>query len=114
MIRTLRKLGDLLDGPAQGCSQGFTQHRATGFADGRQPLESPFLRTVLPQLPHEQAVRQHDQVHVPGLALAIAKLTIAHTKLLLTVPMEGLRTCSAMAITLQHTTDLPLHEVEQA
>ncbi len=66
MVRTLRKLSDLPDGPAQGCPQGFAQHRATGLADGRQPLESPLLRTVLPQLPHEQAVRQHDQVHVPG------------------------------------------------
>src|SRR6201997_5668590 len=111
MVRTLRKLGDLLDRPAQGCPQAFPQHRATGFADGRQPLESPLFRTVLPQLPHEQAVRQHDQVHVPGLALASAKLTIPHAKLLLTVPMKGLRTCPAMAIDLQNPADLPLHAV---
>ena len=54
MFRILRKLGDLTDRPAQG----FAQHRSASFADGRQPLQIPFLRTVLPQLSHEQAVRQ--------------------------------------------------------
>ncbi len=39
-------------------------------------MERPFLRTALLQLAHEQTVRQHDQVHVPGLALGITQLTI--------------------------------------
>jgi hypothetical protein len=34
-------------------------------------------------LTHEQAVRRHDQVHVPRLALAVAKLTVSHSQLLL-------------------------------
>ena len=65
------------------------------------------LRTVLSQLSHEQAVRQHNQVHVPCLALAVAKLTISHAKLLLTVPMIGLRSCPAMSIGLQYATHFP-------
>jgi hypothetical protein len=54
--------------------------RATGtagFAAGLQPTKSPITRTVLPQLTHEQAVRRHDRVHVPGLALAVANLTVS-------------------------------------
>jgi hypothetical protein len=68
------------------------------LADGRQPTERPVVRTALLQLDHEETVRQHDQVHVPCLALAIAKLTVSHAKLLLAVPMIGLRPCPAAPI----------------
>jgi len=78
---------DLLDDPGEGGAERFVQHCPAGFADGPQPTESPIVRTVLPQLAHEHTVRQHDQVHVPGLALAVAELTVSHAKLLLTVPM---------------------------
>lgn len=64
-------LPDLLNDPGNGGAERFIEHGAAGFADGFQTTESPFVRTILPQLAHEQAVRQHDQVHVPGLALAI-------------------------------------------
>src|SRR5947209_3529316 len=56
-----------------------------------QPLERPSLRTALLQLAHEQTVRQHDQVYVPGLALEITQLTITQPELLLAVPMKRLR-----------------------
>ena len=88
-------------------SQGFAQHRSTGFADGRQLLECPILRTVLPELPHQETVRQHDQVHVPCLALAVTQLTVSQTQLLLTVPMKGLRSRPAIAIDTQDATHFP-------
>ena len=56
------------------------------------------MRTVLIELSHEQTVRQHDHIHVPGLALAIAQLIVSPAQLLLTVPMKGLRSCPAISI----------------
>src|SRR5918994_3942579 len=85
------KSGDLVDRPGERRTQGLPAHRPTGFADGHQPMERPLLRTALLQLAHEQTVRQHDQVHVPGLALVITQLTVPQTDLLLAVPMERLR-----------------------
>ncbi len=61
---------DLLDDPSYRFAQGLAEHGATGLADGRQAHLSPFLRTVVPHLPHEGGVRQDDQMHVPGLAQA--------------------------------------------
>jgi len=58
-------------GPRQRLAQGFSEHRPTGLADGRQLPERPVIRMALPQLLHQEAVRQHDEVHVPGLALAV-------------------------------------------
>lgn len=78
MVKVFFVFPDLLHNPAKGGAERFVEHRSAGFADGLQPTESPFVRTVLPQLAHEQAVRQHHQVHVPGLALAIAGLTVTH------------------------------------
>ena len=111
MFIAARFFGDLLDGPSQGRSQGFSQHGSTGFADGRQLLERPILRTALPELPHQQTVRQHDQIHVPGLALAIAQLTVSHAQLLLAVPMKGLRACPTISIHVQHALRFPTHTV---
>src|SRR3972149_686853 len=90
MVKVLFVFLDLLNDPGKGGAERLVQHRSAGFADGFQTTEGPFARTILPQLTHEQGVRQHDQVHVPGLAQAIAKLTVSHAKLLLTVPMIGL------------------------
>src|SRR5438270_3670839 len=101
------KSSDLLDRPGERRAQGLSAHRPTGFADGHQPTESPLLRTALPQLAHEQTVRQHDQVHVPGLALDITQLTITQTDLLLAVPMEGLRARPALPVHPHDPTDLP-------
>ena len=107
MVGILSVFLDLLNGPGNGVAERFVQHRSAGFADGLQPTECPVVATVLPQLEHEQTVRQHDQVHVPGLALAVTKLTVSHAKLLLTVPMIGLRACPTMPIRSHHTTHLP-------
>ena len=111
MVKVLSVFPDLLDDPGEGGAERLVQHRSAGFADGLQPTVSPILRTVLPQLTHEQAVRQHDQVHVPCLALAVAKLTVSHAKLLLTVPMIGLRACPAIPICAQNATHFPRRPV---
>src|SRR3954465_11600254 len=100
-------LGDVLDRPGERRPQGLPCHRPTGFADGHQPMDGPLLRTALPQLAHEQAVRQHDQVHVPGLALDITQLTISQSELLLAVPMEGLRARPAMPVHPHDPAHLP-------
>src|SRR5919106_2159943 len=84
-----------LDGPYDRFAQGFPQYGPTGFANGRQHPMRPLTRTALPQLGHQQTVHQHDEIHMPGLALAVAQLTIPHAQLLLTVPMKGLSACPA-------------------
>ena len=111
MVSVFSVFPGLLDDPGEGGAERLVQHRSAGFADGLQPTESPITRTVLPQLTHEQAVRQHHQVHVPGLALAVAKLTVSHAKLLLTVPMIGLRACPTMPIRPQDATHFPCRPV---
>jgi len=98
---------DLLDRPGQGRPQRFSDHRPTGLADGHQPMERPFLRTALLQLAHEQTVRQHDQVHVPGLALVVTQLTITQSELLLAVPMERLRARPTLPVHSHDSTHLP-------
>jgi hypothetical protein len=102
---------DLLKGPAEGGAERLVKHRSAGFADGLQTTERPFARTILPQLTHEKTVRQHHQVHVPGLALAVAKLTISHPKLLLTVPMIGFRARPAISIRAHNATHFPRRSI---
>src|SRR5436189_5276716 len=99
---------DLLDHPRNRFAQGLTKHGATGLADGRQACLSPFLRTVVPQLGHQGAVRQEYEIHVPCLALALPELTIAHAEMLLPVPLEGVGSCPACAICLEDAMHLPL------
>ena len=72
---------------------------------------SPVFRTALLELAHEQTVRQHDQVHVPCLALAVAKLTVSHAKLLLAVPMIGLRACPAISIAADDAPHFPAYSI---
>jgi hypothetical protein len=107
MIKRSLLLCHLLDHPGQRRTQVLPDHRSTGFADCRQPLQSPFTRTALPQLAHQQTVRQHDQVHVPGLALEITQLTVAEAELLLAVPVKGLRPRPAMVVDSHDSTHLP-------
>src|SRR6516225_6046011 len=97
----------LLDRPSQSRAQVLTEHCSTGFADCRQPMDRPLTRTALPQLAHQETIRQHDQVHVPGLALGITQLTVAEAELLLTVPMKGLRSCPAMPVHSHDPTHFP-------
>ena len=99
---------NLLNHPGDGFPQGLAEHGATGLADGRQACVSPFLRTVVPQLGHQGAVRQEHEIHVPGLALALPELTIAHAEMLLPVPMEGLRSCPAFAIGFEDAMHFPI------
>src|SRR3989304_10632869 len=100
-----------LDGPINRGSEGLTEHRATGFADGRQSPESPFLRTASLELAHEQTIREHDEIHVPGLAFAVTQLTVPHPQFLLAVPMKCLRACPPMSVHLQNAMNLPLDTI---
>ena len=111
MIIVPRFRGSLFDGPADRVTQTFSQHGSTGFADGRQLTKSPFLRTALLELAHEQTVRQHYEVHVPGLAIPVAQLTISHAQFLLTVPMKCLRSRPAISIDFQNPHYFPPHSV---
>src|SRR5512135_407481 len=97
----------LLDRPGQRCAQVLPEHGSTGFADGRQSMERPLTRTALPQLAHQETIRQHDQIHVPGVALGITRLTVAVAELLLAVPMKGLRTCPALPVHPHDSTHFP-------
>ena len=60
----------LFDRPGDGFAERFSRHGSTGFANGRQHGVSPVTRTALPHPCHEQTVRKHHEVHMPGLALA--------------------------------------------
>ena len=104
-------LCDLLYHPGDRFAQGLAEHGATGLADGRQAYMSPLLRTVVPQLAHQGAVRQEYEIHVPGLALALPELTIAHAQMLLPVPMEGLCSCPAFAIGLEDAMHFPIGSI---
>ena len=59
----------LFDGPMDGLTERFPRHGSTGLADGRQHTMSPATRTTLPHPGHEENVRQHHQIQVPGPAL---------------------------------------------
>jgi hypothetical protein len=96
---------DVIDGPSKRLSEGFALHRSRGFADGHQLTEFPFTRAGLFQLAREQTVRHHDAIHVPGLALHVTTLTLAHAEFLFPVPVKGLG--PRLAITL-HQPD-PIH-----
>src|SRR6266540_17611 len=102
---------NLLNHPGDRLAQGFAQHGTTGLADGRQACLSPFLRTVVPQLCHQGAIRQEDEIHVPRLALTFPELTVAHTQMLLPVPMEGLCPRPAFAIGLEDAMHFPIRPV---
>src|SRR5438552_9085089 len=103
--------GAAFHGPGQRLAEGLSEDRSTGFADGRQLLERPLIRMALPQLSHQKAVRQHDEVHMPGLALAVAQLTVSHAQLLLAIPMKGLRAYPTMPVRPHDAAGLPAHPV---
>src|ERR1044071_6550239 len=107
-LRYTLPLLDLFDHPSDRFSQGLAEHGPTGLADGRQACLSPFLRTVMPQLSHQGAVRQEYEIHVPCLALATPELTITHTQMLLPVPMECLCSCPALAINFEDAMHFPI------
>src|SRR5262249_54114207 len=60
-----------------------------------------------PQLNHQETVRQHDEIHVPGLAPLATQLTVSQPKLLLAVPMEGLCACPTAPVDPHDPRHLP-------
>jgi hypothetical protein len=103
--------GGFINGPGDGVSQGLAHDGSTGFADGSQHGMCPFTRTALPHLCDQKRVRQHDEVHVPGLALALTQLTVSPAQMLLAVPMKGFRARPALAVDVEDATDLPVDPV---
>ena len=106
-LRHTLPLIHLFNDPGDGFAQGRAEHSATGLADGRQAYMSPLLRTVVPQLAHQGAVRQEHEIPMPGLARATPELTRAHAQMLLPVPMEGLGAGPALARGLQDAMAFP-------
>lgn len=83
--------------------QGFP-----GTSPGRpRRWSSAFGKPNLPELAHQKTVRRHNQEHVPCLALAIAWLTVTHAKLLLAVPMKGLRARPTLPVNTQYPVRFP-------
>ena len=96
------------DCPGDRSPQRFAPDSTTGFADGHQRFARPATHTALLQLCHQQTVRQQYEVKMPGLALATAQLTIAETKMLLAVSMQGFRPRPALPVSAQHTSHFPM------
>lgn len=80
---------DTFDDPCDSVTESLPKYAQAGLPDGRQTFPCPLTRTALPQLTHQDAVRQEDHVHVAGLTTAVPKLTFAHAHMLLAVPMDG-------------------------
>jgi len=100
-----------IDRPGQRLAHGLSQHGQAGLPDGRQAFQCPRTRTALPQLTHQDAVRQEDHVQVAGLPLAVPELTVAHAQMLLAVPMEALGASPAATIDANDPADLPVRSI---
>ena len=99
------------ENPGNGLAEAILQYRHTGLADCRQTLHGPRTRTTLPQLTHQDTVRQEDHVQVPRLALATAKLTVTHAHMLLAVPMEALSARPTVPIDPQNPCEIPMNSI---
>src|SRR5919202_1750562 len=98
---------EFLDNPVYDAFECLSFDGSTGFADGRQRPPSPLLHTTLLQRTHQETVRCADEIHVAGLPLPPAHLTVAQAQLLLAVSMKGLGACPAMAIDQYDTNHFP-------
>src|SRR5215470_562815 len=98
---------ELLHTPVHDALQRLGFDGSTGVADGRQRPPSPVLHTALPQRAHQETIRCADEIHMAGLPLAAAHLTVSQPQLLLAVSMKGLGPCPAMAIDQYYTNDFP-------
>jgi hypothetical protein len=63
------------------------------------------------QLAGEQTIRHHDEIHVPGLALSVTQLTIAHAEFLFSVPVKGLRARPAITVHPQDSLHFPVGSI---
>jgi len=88
----------LFDRPGDHRTHAFAEHRTATFADRRQFHGCPSTRTRFIQFPHQKAVRQKDEIGMPGLAFAVSQLTISEAEFLLAVPVECFRACPTTAI----------------
>ena len=107
-LRHTEPLLGLLNSPNKRLPKCFVSDGAAGLPDGRQVFVSPIKGAVVLQLPHQSGVRQNDQMHVPCLAQAVPKLTLAHTQLLLPVTMKSLRPAPASLVHFEDMVRLPM------
>ena len=63
------------------------------------------------QLTHEGGIRQDDEVHVPCLAHPVPELTLAHTQMLLPVPVKSLGSTPASLVDFQDAVRFPMRLV---
>jgi hypothetical protein len=63
------------------------------------------------QLAHQSGVHQDDEVHVPGLALSVPELTLAHAQMQLPVPVKGLCPSPASLVDLQDAVRFPIRPI---
>ena len=106
-MRFLRIFVNLSHGPCECSSEDFIGNGATCLTDSRQPLQSPFLRSAIFELLHQESVHQHHQVHIPGLALAAAQLTRSHAQLLCAVAVKGFCAGPTITVRLENPIDFP-------
>ena len=83
--------------PADRLAERFAPHCSTGFAAGQQRFVGPRTHPTLPQFGHQQTMRQQNEIKVPGLARAVAQLTISATHRLLAVALPGFSPCESAA-----------------
>lgn len=101
----------LFNRPDKRLAQGFARDGATGLADGHQACVRPIEGAVVLHLAHQSGGRQGDKIHVPGLAHPIPELTVAHTQMLLPVPVKGLRPAPAPLGDLQDAMRFPVRAI---
>ena len=63
------------------------------------------------ELLHQQTVRQHQQVLMPCLALAVSQRTVTHTQILFTIAVKRLCTGPTISIDVQHSMNVPMYIV---
>ena len=96
-----------IDRPGKCLPSGLASHHSKGFADGHQLTECSFTRAGLFQLAREQTVRHRDDIHVPGLALIVTRLTLAHAEFLFPVPVKVLLARPAITFHQQDPVHFP-------
>ena len=104
-------LSHLVDDPTDSLGQRIAKHGAAGVADCRHQCGRPITCTAATHLRQQQAVRQENEVGVPGLALAISQLTVSEPQVLLAVPMKRLRTGPATAVRSHYALHFPVQLV---
>ena len=99
--------GQLVHNPIHDPLQRLGFDGPTGFADGRQRAPSPVIQMRLVQRAPQETGRYADEIHVAGLPLASASLTVSQAQPLLPISRKGLGACPPIPLDHYHTDDFP-------